>query len=58
MDCATGLALTAWPSGCAANWVYKVTVTTSTSYVPLFHWPGIPASIALSSSATLRSGGN
>jgi Flp pilus assembly protein TadG len=49
---------TSVPSGCSANWVYKVTVTASTNYAPLFPWPGIPASIALSSSATMRSGGN
>ena len=46
------------PSSCTANWVYKVTVTASTNYAPLFPWPGIPSSIALSSSATMRSGGN
>ncbi|MGA8529600.1 MAG: hypothetical protein WB622_07795, partial [Acidobacteriaceae bacterium] len=46
------------PSNCSANWVYKVTVTTSASYTPLFAWPGIPSSIALSSSATMRAGGN
>lgn len=46
------------PSGCSANWVYKVTVTASASYAPLFPWPGVPSSIALSSSATMRSGGN
>jgi Flp pilus assembly protein TadG len=46
------------PSGCATNWVYKVTVTASTNYAPLFPWLGIPSSIALSSSATMRSGGS
>lgn len=46
------------PSGCATNWVYKVTVTASANYTPLFPWPGVPSSIALSSSATMRSGGN
>lgn len=46
------------PSGCTTNWVYKVTVTASAGYTPLFPWPGIPTSIALSSSATMRSGGN
>lgn len=45
------------PSGCTSNWVYKVTVTASAGYSPLFHWPGLPTSIALSSSATMRSGG-
>jgi Flp pilus assembly protein TadG len=46
------------PSGCTTNWVYKVTVTASTSYAPLFPWPGIPSTFALSSSATMRSGGD
>lgn len=46
------------PSKCTTNWVYKVTVTASAGYTPLFPWPGIPTSIALSSSATMRSGGN
>ena len=46
------------PSGCTTNWVYKVTVTASANYTPLFPWPGIPSSIPLSSSATMRSGGN
>lgn len=46
------------PSSCTTNWVYKVTVTASTSYAPLFPWPGIPSSIAISSSATMRSGGS
>lgn len=46
------------PSSCAANWVYKVTVTASANYAPLFPWPGVPTSIPISSSATMRSGGN
>lgn len=46
------------PSSCTTNWVYKITVTASAGYTPLFPWPGIPTSIALSSSATMRSGGN
>ncbi|HEX3661519.1 MAG TPA: TadE/TadG family type IV pilus assembly protein [Acidobacteriaceae bacterium] len=46
------------PSSCSTNWVYKVTVTASVNYAPLFPWPGIPSSFALSSSATMRGGGN
>jgi len=46
------------PTQCATNWVYKVTVTASAGYTPLFPWPGLPTSFALSSSATMRSGGN
>lgn len=46
------------PSGCSANWVYKVTVTASATYTLLFPWPGLPSSIPLSSSATMRAGGN
>jgi Flp pilus assembly protein TadG len=45
------------PSGCSANWVYRITITASATYAPWFPWPGIPSSMLLSSSATLRSGG-
>jgi hypothetical protein len=41
---------------CSTNIVYYVTITASASYTPLFPWPGIPASIPLSTSATMRSG--
>jgi Flp pilus assembly protein TadG len=40
------------------NWVvYYATVTTSATYTPLFtHWPGLPTSIPLGGSATIRAG--
>lgn len=41
---------------CSTNIVYYVTATASAPYSPLFPWPGIPASIPLSNSATMRSG--
>jgi Flp pilus assembly protein TadG len=41
---------------CSTNAVYYVTVRASAPYRPLFPWPGIPASIPLSNSATMRSG--
>jgi Flp pilus assembly protein TadG len=43
---------------CATNVVYRVTVDVSATYTPQFPWPGIPSSIPLSSSATMRGGGN
>lgn len=46
------------PTGCSTNWVYRVTVSTSATYTPLVPWLGIPPSIPLSASATLRAGGN
>jgi Flp pilus assembly protein TadG len=41
---------------CSTNIVYYVTVKASAPYRPLFPWPGIPTSIPLSNSATMRSG--
>jgi Flp pilus assembly protein TadG len=46
---------TAKPS-CTYNVVYRVTVTVSATYKPIFPWPKIPSSMALSSTATMRSG--
>jgi Flp pilus assembly protein TadG len=43
---------------CATNVAYRVTVNVSTVYTPQFPWPGIPSAIPLSSSATMRGGGN
>ena len=60
-ECSDGTSYSAncatMPTGCSANWVYKVTITASATYTPMFAWPGIPSTIALSSSATMRSGG-
>jgi Flp pilus assembly protein TadG len=41
---------------CSSNIVYYVTVTATASYSPLFPWPGVPSSISLSDSSTMRSG--
>lgn len=41
---------------CSTNIVYYVTVTATATYTPLFPWPGIPSSITLSRSTTMRSG--
>lgn len=38
--------------------VYVVKVTVSGKYVPLIPWPGIPSSLQLSSSASMRSAGS
>ena len=40
------------------NYVYRVNVTVSGTYTPLVRWPGIPTSMSLSSSATMRSAGS
>jgi hypothetical protein len=36
--------------------VYWVKVKASAIYNPVFPWPGIPSSITISNSATMRSG--
>jgi Flp pilus assembly protein TadG len=46
---------TVYPT-CTSNLVYRVSVTTSSTYSPLVPWPGIPSSILLSSTATMRGG--
>lgn len=38
--------------------VYVVTVKVSGTYAPLIPWPGIPPSVSLSSSASMRSAGS
>jgi Flp pilus assembly protein TadG len=40
------------------NYVYRVNVTVTGTYSPLIPWPGIPPSISLSSSASMRSAGS
>ncbi len=42
------------PPTCATNVVYRVNVTVTSTYAPLFPWPGIPSSFPLSSSAAMR----
>jgi Flp pilus assembly protein TadG len=42
---------------CAANVVYSVKVTVSASYRTLFPWPGLPTTMPITNSATMRSGG-
>ena len=43
---------------CTNNYVSRVRVTVSATYSPWFPWPGIPSSVPLSNSATMRSGGS
>ncbi len=44
---------------CTSNTlVYRVNVTVTATYTPLFPWPGIPSSISFSSSAAMRSAGS
>ncbi len=40
------------------NYVYRVNVTVTGSYTPLVSWPGIPSSMTLSNSASMRSAGS
>jgi Flp pilus assembly protein TadG len=44
---------------CSTNTeVIRVNITVSGTYKPLFPWPGIPSSMSLSSSASMRSAGS
>ena len=40
------------------NYVYRVNVTVTGTYTPLVRWPGIPSSMTLSNSASMRSAGS
>lgn len=60
-ECADGTGYSASCSNsptCSANVVYRVTVSVSATYKPIFPWPYIPSSMVLSNSATMRSGGS
>jgi Flp pilus assembly protein TadG len=46
------------PTCTANNVVYRVNVTVSTSYSPWFPWPGVPSTLSISDSASMRSGGS
>jgi Flp pilus assembly protein TadG len=61
-ECADG---TAYSASCAStppcttsNVVYRVNVTVTMTYTPMFPWPGVPSSMSFSSSASMRSGGS
>lgn len=41
---------------CEYNWVYYVQVKTSLNYKPLFSYPGIPSSLALTGTSRMRAG--
>jgi len=59
-ECSDGTAFNAncasAPTTCTHNVVYRVSVTVSATYSPLFPWPKIPSSLTLSSTAVMRSG--
>jgi len=55
-SCATSLKSSSCPNN--LNVVDRVNVTVTATYKPLFPWPGIPSSMSLSSSASMRSGGS
>ena len=40
------------------NTVQRVNVTVTGTYSPLIPWPGVPATMSLSSTASMRSGGS
>lgn len=46
------------PTCSGTNSVYVVKETVSATYRPWFPWPGIPSSMVLSRSASMRSNGN
>ena len=46
------------PSCSSNNVVYRVKVTVQGSYAPLLPWPGIPSTMSLRSSASMRSAGS
>jgi Flp pilus assembly protein TadG len=47
------------PPTCSSNTeVQRVNVTVTGRYSPWFPWPGVPSSMTLSSSASMRSGGS
>jgi len=47
------------PPTCASNTeVYRVNVTVTGTYSPLIPWPGVPSSMSLTGSASMRSGGS
>ena len=52
-SCTTGL-----PTCSDGSAVYRVNVTVTGTYSPIIPWPGIPSSISLSSSASMRSPGS
>lgn len=61
-ECSDG---TLYSASCAAipsckttTEVYRVNVTVTGTYTPLFPWPGVPSSMTLSSSASMRSAGS
>ncbi len=49
---------TTTPSCPSNTEVYRVNVTVTATYTPLFSWPGIPSSMTFSSSASMRSAGS
>lgn len=58
-ECSDGTSFTTNCSStptCTHNVVYRVSVTVSATYSPLFPWPKIPSSLTLSSTAVMRSG--
>jgi len=61
-ECADGTAYSAscgtTPTCTTNNVVYRVNVTVTSTYSTLFPWPGVPSSMSLSSSASVRSGGS
>jgi Flp pilus assembly protein TadG len=48
------------PSTCpgTTTGIYRINVTVTGRYSPWFPWPGVPSSMTLSSSASMRSGGS
>ena len=49
---------TTTPTCSTTTEVYRVNVTVTGTYTPLFPWPGIPSSMPFTSSASMRSPGS
>lgn len=46
------------PACTTTNVVNRVNITVTATYSTLFPWPGVPSSMSLSSSASMRTGGS
>ncbi len=61
-ECADGTSYStscsATPSCPTSNVVYRVNITVTGAYTPMFPWPKIPPSMSIHSSASMRSAGS
>lgn len=61
-ECSDGTSYTAntstMPTCTGTTKVYRINVAVTGTYSPLIPWPGVPSSMSLTSSASMRSGGS